>query len=78
MVLSDSIWQYFPDTGRSTGAYIVLYQGGPVDYSSHVPGPVAKSSAESEYNSACTAGMDIVQIRILNDEYLNKDPGVVT
>ena len=25
---SDSSWQYFPDTGRSTGAYIIFYKGG--------------------------------------------------
>ena len=45
MAFSDYIWQYFPDTGRSTGAYIIFYQGGPIEYSTHVPGTVAKSSA---------------------------------
>ena len=25
MDFSDSIWKYFPDTGRSTGAYIIFY-----------------------------------------------------
>ena len=52
MAFSDSSWQDFPDTGRSTGAYIILYQGGPIDHGTHVPGPVAQSSAESEYNAA--------------------------
>ena len=28
-----------------------------VDHCTHVPVPVAQSSAESEYNAACTAGM---------------------
>ena len=28
MAFSDSSWQYCPDTGRSTGAYIIFYQGG--------------------------------------------------
>ena len=28
MAFSDSSWRYFPDTGRSTGAYIIFYQGG--------------------------------------------------
>ena len=37
-------WQDCPDTGRSTGAYIISYQGGPIDHGTHVPGPVAKSS----------------------------------
>ena len=48
MAFSDSSWQDCPDTGRSTGAYILYYQGGPIDYGTHVPGPVAQSSAESE------------------------------
>ena len=52
MAFSDSSWQYFPDTGRSTGAYIIFYQGGPIGHGTHVPGPVDKSSTESEYNAA--------------------------
>ena len=58
MAFSDSSWQYFPDTVRSTGAYIIFYQGGTIDHGTHVPLPVAQSSAESEYNAACTAGID--------------------
>ena len=46
MAFSDSSWQDFPDTGRSTGAYIIFYQYGPIDHGIHVPGPVAQSSAE--------------------------------
>ena len=45
MAFSYSSWQDFPDTGRSTGAYIILYQGGPIDHGTHVPGPVDQSSA---------------------------------
>ena len=45
MDFSDSSWQDCPDTGRSTGAYIILYQGGPIDNGTHVLGPVAQSSA---------------------------------
>ena len=30
MSFCGSIWQDCPDTGRSTGAYIVFYQGGPI------------------------------------------------
>ena len=40
MDFSDSSWQYFPDTGRSTGAYIIFYQGGTIDHGMHVTGPV--------------------------------------
>ena len=48
MAFSDSSWQDCPYTGRSTGAYIIFYQGGPINYGTHVPVPVAQSSAESE------------------------------
>ena len=52
IAFSDSSWQDCPDTGRSTGAYIIFYQGGPIDHGTHVLGPVAQSSVESEYNAA--------------------------
>ena len=52
MDFSDSSWKDCPDTRRSTGAYIIFYQGGPIDYYKHVPGPVDQSSAESEFHSA--------------------------
>ena len=48
MVLSNSIWENCSDTGRSTGAYNLFYKGGPIDHCTHIPGPVAQSSAESE------------------------------
>ena len=70
-------WQDCPDIGRSTGAYIIFYQGGPIDHGTHVPGPVAQSSAESEYNAAYTAGMALANFRMLIHELLNKDPDIV-
>ena len=48
MAFSDSSCQDYPDTGRITGAYIIFYQGGPIDHGTNVTGPVAQSSAESE------------------------------
>ena len=69
MGFSDSIWQDCPDTGRSTGAYIIFYQGGPIDHVTHVLGPVDQSSAESEYNAACTAGMDLAHFIMLICEF---------
>ena len=45
MTFSDYSWQDFPDNGRSTGAYIIFYQGGTIDYVTHVPRPVVQSSA---------------------------------
>ena len=71
MDYSDSSWQYCLDTGISTGAYIIYYQGVPIEHCTYVPGKVAQSSAESEYNAACTAGMDLAHFRILVHEFLN-------
>ena len=47
MDLSDYIWQYCPDNGRSTWAYVIFYQGGTIDHGTHVPGTVSQSGAES-------------------------------
>ena len=77
MDFSDSSWQDFPDTGRSIGAYIILYQGGQIYHGTYVTGPVAQSSAENEYNSACTARMALAHFRMLVNELLNEDPDIV-
>ena len=77
MVFSDSIWQNFPYTSRSIGAYIVFYQGGPINNFTYVPDIVAQSSADSEYNSAYTTGMALENFSMLNNELLNKYPDVV-
>ena len=45
MVFSDYSWQDFTDTGRSRREFIIFYQGGTIDHGTHVPGPVAQSSA---------------------------------
>ena len=45
MAFSYSSWKYCPGTGRSTGAYIIFYQGGKFYHGTHVPGPVAQYSA---------------------------------
>ena len=71
-------WKYCTYTGRSTVEYIILYQGGTIDHGTRVPGPVSKSSAESEYNAACTTGISLAHFRMLIHELLNKDTDVVT
>ena len=71
MAFSDSSWQDCPETGRSTGAYMIFYQGGPIDHGTHVPGPVAQSRAESEYNAACTAGMALAHFRMLVHDFFD-------
>ena len=42
VVFSDYSWQYCPETGISTGACIIFYQGGTIDNGTHVPGPVSQ------------------------------------
>ena len=42
MYFSGYIWQDYPENGRSTGAYIIYYQGGTIDHGKNVPGPVAQ------------------------------------
>ena len=76
MAFSYSSWQDCLDTGRSTGEYIIFYQGGPIDHDTHVPGPVAQYSVESEYNAACTSGMALAYFRMSINELLNKDPKI--
>ena len=61
---SDYSWQDFPDTEISTEAYIIFYQGGPIDHGTPIPLPFDESSKKSEYNISCTAGMDLENFRI--------------
>ena len=77
MAFSNSSWQDCPDTGRSTGVYIIFYKRGPIEHDTHFIGPIDQSSAESEYNTKCTVGMDLAHFRMLIHEWLNKDKGIV-
>ena len=77
MDFSDSSWQDCPDTGRSTGVYIILYQGGTIDHGTNVPRTVEQYSTESEYNAACNAGMALANFRMLIHEFINKVPDIV-
>ena len=72
MILSDSSWQDFPDIGRSIGSYIIFYQGGPIDHGTHVPGPVAQASAESEYSVSYTEGMVLANFVVLIHQFLTR------
>ena len=78
IVLSGSSWKECSYNVRSTRAYILFDQGGPIDYCTDVPGPVVTYSSESEYNAACTAGMYLAHFRILNNDLLDKDTDVVS
>ena len=77
-LFSDSCWKDFIDTDRSTGEQIIFYKVGPIDHGPHVPGTVAQSSEESEYNAACTVGMVLAHFRMLIHELLDKDPDIVS
>ena len=78
MVFLYSIWKDCPDTGRSKGSYIVFYQGEIFYHCTHVPGPVSKSSAESEYNAACNSRIVLAYSRIIKNELISKYPDVVS
>ena len=66
-----------PYTGRTTGKYIVFYQGGPIDHWTHVLSTVAQSISGREYNTVCTTVMALAHFRMLNNELLNNDTYVV-
>ena len=52
----------------------MFFQGGKIDHGTHVPIQVDQSSAESDYNVECTAGISLANFRMLIHECLNKDP----
>ena len=54
---SDFSSKYFPETGRSTGSYMIFYQGGPIDHGTHVPGK----------------GMSLARFRMFIHDFLKKD-----
>ena len=77
MAFSNSSLKYFSETSRNTGAYIIFYQGGTIDHGTHVPVPVAQSSAESDYNTACTAELSLNICMVIIHELLIKYPDIV-
>ena len=68
---SDSSWQDFPDTGRSTGGYKIFVQGGLVEANSTMPVPVALSSAEAEYMGSCNLGAMVCHLRELLYDFMH-------
>ena len=78
MYFSDSSWKDCIYTGISTGTYLIFYHGGWIEHGTHVTGPVDQSSAESEYNAACTEGMALAHFRMLIHGLLNKNTDIVS
>jgi hypothetical protein len=66
---TDSSWNDDQDSGYSTGCFVITYMGGIVDHSSHMPDPVALSSAEADYNAGCVAFMAASYLRIMLCEF---------
>ena len=75
--MHDSSWQDCPDTGRSTGAYVLFSQGGAVDYNTFVPSTVAMSSAEAECNVGAVAGMAMSHICMLQNELSGHEADII-
>ena len=65
VTFTDASWQDDTDTGRSTCGRISFFQGGAIDHSTHVPVPVAMSSAEAEYLGAAGAATSAAHLRML-------------
>ena len=75
--MHNSPWQDCPDIGQSTGSYVLFSWGGAVDYSTHVPSPVAMSSVEAEGNSGAVAGMAMSHIRMLQNEMNGEEADIL-
>ena len=73
-LFTDSSWQDCPDTGRSTGGYLLYHQGGIIDGGSFVPIPVAMSTAEAEYNALAHAMQATVSNRQTIHELYGNHP----
>ena len=65
VAFTDSLWNDYVDTDRSTGGNCTVIQGGPVDYISHLPLSVAMSSGEAEYILAAAACMRASHLQML-------------
>ena len=74
IAFTDSSFNDCPDSGRSTGGYVLFYQGGVVDSASAMPDPVALSSAEAEYNQTCVTGMAANSMAMLIQEMRGNNP----
>jgi hypothetical protein len=71
---SDSSFQDCPDSGRSTGGYLVFVQGAVVDVTSTMPQLVAWSTCEAEYCMGALAAMASFFIRKVHNELQGIDP----
>jgi Reverse transcriptase (RNA-dependent DNA polymerase) len=68
VVFSDASFQDCPDSGRSTGGYLIFMQGAVVDATSTMPQLVPWSTCEAEYCLASLATMAAFYIRKVYNE----------
>jgi hypothetical protein len=74
IVLSDASFQDDKDTGRSTGGYLIMMQGGVVDACSTMPKLVPWSTCEAEYCTASLAAMAAFFVKKVHNELHGIDP----
>jgi hypothetical protein len=68
IVFSDSSFQDCPDSGRSTGGYLIFIQGAVIDVWSSMPQLVAFSTCEAEYSTASLAAMAAFHVKKVYNE----------
>ena len=72
-VLDSKFAMCMAKNGKDT---IIFYQSGQIDHDTHVPGPVSRSSSETEYNSEFSAGTALAYFRMLIHELFKKYPDI--
>lgn len=71
---TDADWGACQETRRSVGAYLFLFAGGPISWSSKRQLTVSRSSTESEYKSLSNGAQESVHLsRLLNELPLTTD-----
>jgi hypothetical protein len=74
VVFSDASFQDCPDSGRSTGGFLIFMQGGVVDATSTIPQLVAWSTCEAKYCMGALAAMAAFYTRKVYNELHGIDP----
>jgi hypothetical protein len=74
VVFSDVSFQDCPDSGRSTGGFLIFMQGGVVDTTSTMPQLVARSTCQAEYCMGALAVLAAFYTRKVYNELHGIDP----
>ena len=65
LVFSDSDWGSDHDTGRSTSGYVIMFNGGPISWSTKLQTTAALSTTDAEYYSLTFTLTEVLWIRQL-------------